>query len=131
MAKSKRIEKPFTNQFGQIINVGDPVISITLCTGRTYLTRAKYVGVIESPGGRWEGRYPNEKWVPCIDERVQVAVTQDCTDWYRKDNDDICYTWECDESERYSKTTPITISTLNYNNILPDTVTVDELIKAV
>jgi len=42
---SKRDEVPFTNASGQVINPGDDVLVVTVCTGSVYTYTGKYLGM--------------------------------------------------------------------------------------
>ncbi len=45
MAKLKPILKnPFTNDHGDVINPGDPILSVTKCTGSAYAAKGIYLG---------------------------------------------------------------------------------------
>ena len=124
---SKRVELPFTNEFGHKINPGDPVIAVTVCTGRTSIRRATYLGYVpvdvynretntyEPTGKRVQIRAPAEKFGPVYIDTGEVAK------------------WPYDPARprNYKSWTVDRVSTLCYNNILPDTASVDELITAV
>ena len=70
------IEQPFTNEFGTI-NVGDTVIAVT--TGYSHnvsVSKAKYLGYIESVG--WRG---------AIVKKVKLEVQNFRNAWYYKGTD--------------------------------------------
>ena len=70
------IEQPFTNEFGTI-NVGDTVIAVT--TGYSHnvsVSKAKYLGYIESVG--WRG---------AIVKKVKLEVQSYRNAWYYKGTD--------------------------------------------
>lgn len=70
------IEQPFTNEFGTI-NVGDTVIAVT--TGYSHnvsVSKAKYLGYIESVG--WRG---------AIVKKVKLEVQNFRNVWYYKGTD--------------------------------------------
>ena len=128
MSKTKRILGQFTNQFGQTFNPGDKVIAVTVCTGRTNIARAEYVGYVE----REEGNWPNpgtttKKYVQIRrPSTTSVAVYGGTT---------IKVNWATfirgkDEAEWITVEKPI-VTTLWYNNILADDSSVDSLIEAV
>ena len=128
MSKSKRIEGPFTNKFGQTFNPGDKVIAVTVCTGRTNIARAEYVGYVE----RKEGNWPNPGTITRKYVQIRRMSTSSVAVY---GGTTIKVNWSTflrgkDICEWITVEKPI-VTTLCYNNILADESSVDALIEAV
>ena len=76
--KRERIIKPFTNSFGQVIEPGTPVFVVTVCTGRTSITKGEYVGYIERGVDRFnrETRELETIKEPFVQARVEYNLTK-------------------------------------------------------
>jgi hypothetical protein len=120
--KAVRHIEPFTNQFGDVIQPGDAVYSITMCTKNTYVAKGEYLGVIKSLG--WGGRETT---------RVQVLVDAQKTAWRWRDTKEDT-TWLAYYSQRGEPNARMVeaynvpykrVSTLQLNRILPAKVSTD------
>jgi hypothetical protein len=124
MGKSKRIEGPFTNEFGTF-NLGDQCVAITVCTGRVNVARVEYIGYIE----RTEYNYQTKKSEPR--QYAQIRRPSKRFEWYNKLTGESC-SWESgnnDHGLRYYDTT--TVTTLQYNRLLPAQISIDQLIEQI
>jgi hypothetical protein len=125
MSKSKRIEGPFTNKFGQTFNPGDQAIAVTTCTGRTNISRVEYVGYIERSRYNWHTKKTDkEKFV-----QIRRPTSKFTSFW--KGTDEKASRPYGDREVEYRDVSSTIISTLQYNNIIAATASVDEVIKAV
>lgn len=119
--------EPFTNEFGDVIQPGEAVYAITMCTSRTHVTKGEYLGVIKRAG--WRGD---------VEPYVQVRVNTQRTAWRWKDTKENT-TW----NEYYKQLhgvgrdvetyqVPCTrISTLQLNRIVPAKINADQLAAAI
>ncbi len=108
--------EPFTNDFGDVIQPGEAVYSITMCTKTTSVKKGEYLGVIKRTG--WRGKE---------ELSVQVLVDASRTSWRWKDTKEhtswFAYYSQCKEPnarqvEAYS--VPYKrVSTLHLNRIVP------------
>lgn len=124
MSKSKRIEQPFANEYGTF-NPGDHCIAITVCTGRVNVARVEYVGYVERRCYNYKTRQT---------ETMKFAQirrpTRTYTSFWKGTNDKASWPYgERDVEYRYVDST--TITTLNYNRLLPAAASVDQLIKEI
>jgi len=122
--KSKRIEGPFTNNYGTF-HPGDPCIAITVCTGQVQVTRAQYVGYIE----RKAYNYRSRQYEPIKFAQIRRPIK--ISEWYDKTTNEKC-NWRPNDSNlgiRYIDSTIVT--TLQYNRLLPTQATADDLIKEI
>lgn len=124
--KPVRKTLPFTNKFGDTIQPGDKVYSITTCTHRTCITEGEYVGYIER-GYRNQGEP-----IPYVQVKVPAVRTV-----YFDKLKNATFKW-ADYTRDYFKEHVVRseekifrISTLNYNNIIPRTSSTEKLAKAV
>lgn len=121
MTKSKRIEKPFTSEYGTF-NPGDPAIAITVCTGRVCVDRVEYVGYIVRNEYNYKTRQREDM------KYAQIRRPSERFEWYNKETGE-AEKWKANGNQgtRYVPTTIIT--TLQYNRLLPAAASTDELIN--
>lgn len=121
MTKSKRIEGPFTSEYGTF-NPGDSVIAITVCTGRIHVDRVEYVGYVVRKGYNYKTKqFDDVKF-------AQIRRPSQRFEWYNKETGE-AEKWKANGNQgtRYVPTT--IVSTLQYNRLLPATTSTDELIN--
>lgn len=126
--KPVRHIEPFTNTFGDVIQPGESVYSITMCTDRTHVTKGEYLGVLKRPG--WGGR---------VETKVQVLVDANKTAWRWKDTkeDTTWLTYYSQRSEPNARQVEAysvlykRVSTLNLNRIVPARISADQLAVAI
>jgi hypothetical protein len=128
--KPVRKTLPFTNKFGDTIQPGDMVYSITTCTHRTCITEGEYVGYIERSGYDYKTR--ESKNIPYVQVKVPAVRTV-----YFDKLKNATFKW-ADYTRDYfnehvvrSEEKIFRISTLNYNNIIPRSSSTEKLAKAV
>ena len=127
MSKSKRVVAPFTNQFGQTLNPGESCIAITTCTGRTSISRVEYVGYIERNSYNYQTRsYEPTKYVQI---RRPAKVYKGA--FYEGTDEKARWPYDANRKVDYRYEDSKIITTLQYNNVLADKTSVDDLIKAV
>lgn len=116
----KRIEGPFTNKFGQTFNPGDKAIAVTVCTGRTTVARVEYVGYVERLD------YYRKSSEPL--KYAQIRRPSKRLEWFDKTTGEKCkWSRDANVGARYGDYSIIT--TLQYNNLIADSSSVDALIK--
>jgi hypothetical protein len=126
-----RKELPFTNKFGDIINPGDTVYVVTTCTHRTFVEKGEYVGYVERSG------YDYRKKKSVVVPAVQVKKPYTKTIYWDKRTDkefkwaDYTSPEDMQENVETRQEQAFRISTLQYNRILPATVSADRLMEAV
>lgn len=131
--KRERIVKPFTNSFGQVIEPGTPVFVVTVCTGRTSITKGEYVGYIERDAYVYDQEQKTyvSKIAPFVQARVEYDKayyaykdTGERVDWktFTSDVAGKCV-WMSEKAHR--------ITTLNYNRILRADSSLDEMAAVV
>ena len=129
--KRERIVKPFTNSFGQVIEPGMPVFVVTVCTGRTSITKGEYVGYIERDVDRFnrETRALEAVKEPFVQARVEYDKayyvykdTEERVNWKTFSSNRDCE-WRSEKAHR--------ITTLNYNRILRADSSAEDLAAAV
>lgn len=127
MGKSNRVVAPYTNKFGQTINPGDSCIAITTCTGRTSIDRVEYVGYIERKVYNWR----TKEYTPS--QFVQIRRPAKVYKGAFYEGTDERARWPFDQSRKveYRYEDSKIITTLQCNNVIADTSTVDQLMKAV
>lgn len=125
MSKSKRIEGPFTNKFGQTFNPGDQAIAVTTCTGRTNISRVEYVGYIERSRYNWHTKKSEQE------KFAQIRRPTSKFTIFWKGTDEKASWPYGDRKVEYRDVHGTTISTLQHNRLLPAGVSTDELMKAV
>ena len=116
MAKSKRIVAPFTNQWGDVINPGDKVFAITVCTGRTNVDKVEYVGYIQHS------------------HSVSVQVRRPHIyrqAFYKGTDQHATWPFESNREVEWRKRETTWITTLQYNRIIPCTVTPEQLAEKI
>lgn len=123
MSKSKRIEGPFTSEFGTF-NPGDPAIVVTTCTKRTYVERVEYVGYVERTEYNWKTRMNELKKFAQIRRSISTftpfwAGTDEKAKWPYGDR-----------KVEYRDVPGTRISTLQYNRLIPASASTDQLIEA-
>ena len=126
--KTVRHIEPFTNEFGDVIQPGDTVYSITRCTGSTHVSKGKYLGVIK--------RY--DYWRKGEAPYVQVEVDAKKAAYRWKDTKEDT-TWNEYWKQRSTTGRGIEIyyvpykrvSTLQLNRIVPGGVTADKLAESI
>ena len=124
MSKSKRIEGPFTSEYGTF-NPGDPAIAITVCMGTVNVARVEYVGYIERSVGNW----PNSG--QRVEKFAQVRrPTKTFTPFWAGTEEKARWPYG-DRKVEYRDVHSTIVSTLQYNRLLPAGSSTDELIKAV
>jgi hypothetical protein len=114
--KAIRHIEPFTNQFGDVIQPGDAVYSITMCTKNTHIAKGEYLGVIKREG--WRGKE---------ELSVQVLVDAEKTAWRWKDTkeDTTWFAYYSQSRELNSRDVEAygvpykRVSTLQLNRIVP------------
>lgn len=124
MSKAKRIEGPFTNEYGTF-NPGDSCIAVTVCTGRVNLARVEYLGYVEREDYNYKkGQYEMMKYVqirrPTSTFKGFYVGTDEPARWPYKDSE-----------VEYRHFPGTVVSTLQHNRLLPASATVDELIKEI
>ena len=126
--KAVRHIEPFTNQFGDIIQPGEEVYSITMSYKTTSVKKGEYLGVIKRAG--WGGRE---------EIAVQVLVDAQKTAWRWRDTKEDT-TWLAYYSQRNQPDARMVeaynipykrVSTLQLNRILPAKVSTDQLAAAI
>jgi hypothetical protein len=126
--KPVRHIEPFTNQFGDVIQPGDAVYSITMCTKTTSVKKAEYLGVIKREGWRGEEQLAVQVLVDADKTVWRWADTKEDTSWdvyYRQ-----CNKPNSRQIEAYS--VPYKrVSTLQLNRIVPVRVSADQLAAAI
>lgn len=131
--KRVRVIKPFTNSFGQVIEPGMPVFVVTVCTGRTSITKGEYVGYIERDVDRFnrETRALETVKEPFVQARVEYDKayyaykdTGERVNWktFTSNVAGNCV-WLSEKAHR--------ITTLQYNRILRADSSLDELAAVV
>jgi hypothetical protein len=121
--KAVRHIEPFTNQFGDVIQPGEAVYSITMCTKTTSVKKAEYLGVIKRAG--WGGRE---------ELAVQVLVDAQKTAWRWKDTKEDT-SWDVYWRQKNSTGREVEpynipykrVSTLQLNRIVPAKISADQL----
>lgn len=125
MSKSKRIEGPFTNKFGQTFNPGDQAIAVTVCTGRTNIARVEYVGYVERGNYNWHTKKTE------VMRFVQIRrPTSTFTPFWKGTNEKASWPYG-DREVEYRDVPGTLITTLQYNNIIAAEASVDQVIEAV
>lgn len=123
MSKSKRIEGPFTSEFGTF-NPGDPAIAVTTCTGNTVVKRVEYVGYIERNSYNWK----TKKYEPQKFAQIRRPTSTFTAFWAGTGEK---AKWPYGDRKVEYRSVPGTIvSTLQYNRLIPATASTDQLIKA-
>lgn len=128
--KRERKVLPYTNRFGDVINPGDKVYSITTCSHRTHISEGEYVGYVERDSPDYKTR--SYKPMPYVQVRVPAQITY----WFDKLKNRK-YSWVNHNSQYFqenveSRTTYTTrITTLQLNNIIPRNAPVERLAEAV
>lgn len=129
--KRERIVKPFTNSFGQVIEPGMPVFVVTVCTGRTSITKGEYIGYIERDVDRFNGETRVLETIkePFVQARVEYDKayyvykdTEERVNWKTFSSNRDCE-WRSEKAHR--------ITTLQYNRILRADSSLEEMAKAV
>ena len=129
--KRERIVKPFTNSFGQVIEPGTPVFVVTVCTGRTSITKGEYVGYIERDAYVYD--QDQKKYVWKVAPFVQARVEYDKAYYTYKDTGERV-NWKTFISNRdcvWLSEKAHRITTLHYNRILRADSSLEEMAKAV
>jgi len=125
MSKSKRIEGPFTNKFGQTFNPGDQAIAVTTCTGRTNIARVEYVGYIERNIYNWHTKKTE------VEKFVQIRrPTSTFTSFWKGTDEKASWPYG-DREVEYRDVSGTLVTTLQYNNIIAAEASVDQVIEAV
>ena len=123
MSKSKRIVGPFTSEYGTF-NPGDSAIAITVCTGNVHVARVEYVGYVERQIYNWQTKQTR------TEKYAQIRRPSQRGEWYDKATNEACrWTAGAVLGYRYIPTT--TVTTLQYNRLLPASASIDNLIKAI
>lgn len=124
MSKSKRIEGPFTSEFGTF-HPGCEAIAITVCTGAVNVARVEYIGYVERKTYNWHTKtYESEKF-------AQVRrPTKTFTPFWAGTEEKAHWPYG-DRNVEYRDVHSTTISTLQHNRLLPAGSSTDELMKAV
>lgn len=124
MSKSKRIVGPFQSDYGSF-NPGDPAIAITVCTGSVNVARVEYLGYIEREVFDWHTKKKDTA------KFAQVRrPTNRYTAFYK--GTDTVAVWPYDERPvEYRPTPGTTITTLQYNRLIPANVSADQLMKVI
>lgn len=119
--------EPFTNDFGDVIQPGEAVYSITMCTKTTSVKKGEYLGVIKRVG--WRGKE---------ELSVQVLVDANQTKCRFKDTgQDTTWTnWYYNERQSGREIEYYTIpykrvSTLQRNRIVPARISADQLASVI
>jgi hypothetical protein len=123
MSKSKRIVGPFTSEFGTF-QPGDKAIAVTMCTSRTNVARVEYVGYVEREDYNWNTKKSETM------KFAQIRRTTLRTEWYDKDTNEKC-NWRSGKNMGVRHVPATIITTLQYNRLIPDTATTDELMQAI
>ena len=127
--KAVRHIEPFTNQFGDVIQPGETVYSITMSYKTTRVSKGEYLGVIKRISS-WGGRE---------EVAVQVLVDAQKTAWRWRDTKEDT-TWLAYYSQRGQPDARMVeaynipckrVSTLQLNRILPAKVSTDQLAAAI
>jgi hypothetical protein len=126
--KAVRHIEPFTNQFGDVIQPGEEVYSITMSYKTTSVKKGEYLGVIKRAG--WGGRE---------EVAVQVLVDAQKTAWRWRDTKEdttwlAYYSQSGEPNARMVEAYNIPykrVSTLQLNRILPAKVSADQLAAAI
>lgn len=131
MSKSKRIVAPFVNQFGHIIHPEQKVFAVTTCTGRVSMHEAQYVGYVERMEfDRVENKKVMSKFAQIrtpYTKRTYVEVgTKNPFKWST-------FRLEIPREQQYEviEEPASSISTLQYNRILPSHATLSEVASVV
>ena len=128
--KRERKILPFTNRFGDVIQPGDTVYSITTCSHRTHINKAEYVGYIERSQYDW--RTKETKLEPYVQVRLPYTSTIYFDKKKNKEYDWVGHTKEYfDENVERREIPGFRISTLWYNNVIPTNAPIDQLAEAV
>jgi hypothetical protein len=128
--KRERKILPFTNRFGDVIQPGDFVYAITTCTHRTHVNKAEYVGYVERSSYDWKTK--EYKDMPYVQVKSPCTIVEYFDKKANKKYDWVGYTKEYFDQNVERREIPSTrISTLQYNNILPVTAAIDQLVEAV
>jgi hypothetical protein len=124
MSKTKRIEGPFQSEYGTF-NPGDEAIAITVCTGRVRVARVEYVGYIERQSYDWQLKQQVVKKYAQVKHQVKRFTP------FLKGTDEVAK-WPYEHNDVQYRHVPGThISTLQYNRLIPASVTTDELMKVI
>jgi hypothetical protein len=96
---TERVEVPFTNEFGQVIQPGDEVLVVTMCTKTLNMQRGTYLGL--------------------RNRSVQVRVPDNSWEWYNKETGlpGSYYSIPASLREYRKKVNATRISTLQLNRI--------------
>lgn len=124
MSKSKRIEQPFQNEYGTF-NPGDKCIAVTVSTGRVNVARVEYVGYVERQGYN----YQTQKRETMKFAQIRRPTSRFTCFW--KGTDERASWPYLDREIEYRYVDGTTVTTLNYNRLLPASATTDDLIKEI
>jgi hypothetical protein len=128
---SNRKQLSFTNKFGDIINPGDNVYVVTTCSHRTHVEKGEYVGYVERHG--YDYREKKSVIVPAVQVKKPYTRTIYWDKRTDKEFDWKNYTTREDFQENVEtrKQQAFRVSTLQYNRILPASVSADRLMEVV
>ena len=125
--KVARHIEPFTNEFGDVIQPGEDIYAITMCTKNTYVTKGKYLGVIKRAGWRGQEQLAVQVEVDAKRAAYRYKDTKETTTWH-----EYYYNGGPNGREVELYSVPYKrVSTLQLNRIVPAKISTDQLAAAI
>lgn len=122
--KPVRHIEPFTNDFGDVIQPGEAVYSITMCTKTTSVKKAEYLGVIKRVGWRGQEHLSVQVLVDSTKTTWRWTDTKEDTSWFAY------YSQRHEPNARQIEAYSVPykrVSTLQRNRIVPARISADQL----
>lgn len=115
--------EPFTNEFGDVIQPGEAVYAVTMCTSRTHITKGEYLGVIKREGRRGQVQLVVQVEVDAKRTAYRYKDTKEDTTWI-----EYYYNGRPNGREVEIYSVPCKrVSTLQLNRIVPAKISADQL----